>query len=472
MKHTMKTSLASLRRGLALFSTLAAMLCVANGCSKGEKEKEPVVSVQTTPAQRAPIARVINSQAVVFPHEQATVAPKITSPIRKFYVQRGARVKRGQLLAELENKDLSAAAESSKGDFEQADANYVTTVGASLPQQIQKAELDAVAAKSNFEAQQKVYESRKQLFQQGAISRKDMDAAEVTFLQARSQNEQAQRQLADLQRVGKEQTLKSAQGSRMSAEARMRGAEAMLSYSRITSPIDGVVTDRPLYEGDLATANQPILTVMNTSRLIAKAHIAQSEAALLKAGNPAQLKLPGVDEPVKGRVSLVSPALDPGSTTIEVWVEASKPDPALRPGMTVEVSMTAKTVKDALVVPTSAVFKNAEGADYVLLAGSDEKAHQKTVQLGIRNPDVTQIASGINTGDPVITTGGYAVPDGTQIKIEKPGAGDKEAADKDEKDSGKGEKDDKADAPNNSVNSAKAAEKAVPAKKTPVKGKE
>jgi len=138
----------------------------------------------------------------------------------------------------------------------------------------------------------------------------------------------------------------------------------------------------------------------------------------------------------------------------------------------VEVSMTAKTVKDALVVPTSAVFKNAEGADYVLLAGSDEKAHQKTVQLGIRNPDVTQIASGINTGDPVITTGGYAVPDGTQIKIEKPGAGDKEAADKDEKDSGKGEKDDKADAPNNSVNSAKAAEKAVPAKKTPVKGKE
>jgi multidrug efflux pump subunit AcrA (membrane-fusion protein) len=463
------TTLASRRRATAFFTTIAAILCMATGCSKAEKEKEPVVSVQATPAQRAAISQVISAEAVVYPVEQATVAPKITSTIRKFYVQRGARIKKGQLLAELENKDLSAAAESSKGDFEQADANYATTVGSSLPQQIQKAELDAVAAKSNFDAQQKVYESRKELFQQGAIPRKDLDSAQVAFLQARSQNEQAQKQLADLQRIGKQQTLKSAQGSLASAEGRMRGAEALLSYSRITSPIDGVVTDRPLYEGDVATANQPLLTVMNTSRLIAKAHIAQSEAAVLKVGNSAELKIHGLDKPIKGRVSLVSPALDPGSTTIEVWVEASKPDPALKPGMTVELSMTAKTVKDALVVPTAAVFKSSDGADYVLLAGSDEKAHQKTVQVGIHNSDLTQIASGINPGDPVITTGGYAVPDGTQIKIEKPGADEKEAAGKDEKDTGKGETADKAD---DAKKPGKSKEQAGPAKKAPMKGKD
>jgi multidrug efflux pump subunit AcrA (membrane-fusion protein) len=444
MNPTMIPAFVSRLSSIALSFAIAAILFAGSGCGKDEKEKEPIVAVQTTLAKRAPISQTVSAEAVVFPLEQATVAPKITSTIRKFYVQRGARVKKGQLLVELENKDLSAAAESSKGDFQQADANYLTTIGASLPQQIQKAELDAVAAKSAFDAQQKVYESRKELFQQGAIPRKDLDSAEVAFLQARSQNEQAQKQLADLQRVGKEQTLKSAQGSRASAEGKMKGAEAQLSYSRISSPIDGVVTDRPLYEGDLATANQPILTVMNTSRLIAKAHIAQSEAAVLKVGNPAELKIAGLDEPLKGRVSLVSPALDPGSTTIEVWVEAAKASPALRPGMTVEVSMIAKTEKDALVVPTAAVFKNAEGADYVLLAGSDEKAHQKTVQLGIRNSELTQIASGVSPGDPVITKGGYAVPDGTQIKIEKPSADEKEAADKDEKDAGKGETADKA----------------------------
>jgi HlyD family secretion protein len=464
-----KTGRQETRNSIFVMAGAATALLLLAGCGNAEKEKEPAVAVQTTPAERRPISQIISAEAVVYPLEQATIAPKITSTIKKFYVQRGSRVKKGQPLAALENSDLSAAAESSKGEFEQAEANYATTVGASLPQQIQKAELDAIAAKSAFDAQQKVYDSRKELFQQGAIPRRDLDSAEVAFLQARSQNEQAQKQLADLQRLGREQALKAAQGSRLLAEGHLRGAEAQLSYSRINSPIDGVVTDRPLYEGDLATANQPLLTVMNTSRLIAKAHIAQSEAAVLKVGNPAQLKLAGLDDPIKGRVSLVSPALDPGSTTIEVWVEAAKPDPALKPGMTVEVSMNAKTVKDAIVVPSGAVFKNSEGADYVLLAGSDEKAHQRPIRLGIHNAELTEIASGINPGDPVITTGGYAVPDGTQIKIEKPGADEKEVVDKDEKGAEKGQQDDNA---KKADKADKADKKAGLRTKPAAKGKE
>jgi multidrug efflux pump subunit AcrA (membrane-fusion protein) len=435
-----------------LLAALAAVLLFAAGCGKQEKEKEPVVSVQTTRAQRAAISQSVSTEAVVFPLEQATVAPKITSTVKRFLVQRGARVKKGQLLAELENADLSATAEASKGDYDLAEANYAMTVGAGLPQQIQKAELDAVSAKAAFEAQQKIYESRKALLQQGAIPRRDFEAAEVTLAQARSQNEQAQKQLADLQRLGKEQELKSARGSKESAEGKYRNAAALLSYSLIKSPIDGVVTDRPLYEGDLATANQPILTVMNLSRLIGKAHIPQAEAAQLKVGNPAEITTAGVDEPVKARVSLVSPALDPGSTTVEVWVEARKPDPALRPGMTVAVSMTAKTATEAIVVPAGAVFRSEDVGDYVLVAGSDGKAHQKKVQVGIRNKDSAQIVSGINAGDPVITAGGYGVPDGTQIKIEVPekdqsagggddeqdkkGAGDEKSAKKDGKTGG------------------------------------
>jgi HlyD family secretion protein len=446
-------------------AVLAGLLCLCGGCGEKEKEKEPIVSVQTTPAQRAPIAQIVSVDAVVFPLEQATVAPKITSTVKKFYVQRGTKVKKGQLVAELENADLSASAESSKGDYEQAEANYVMTVGAGLPQQIQKAELDAAAAKSAFDAQQKIYESRKELLQQGAIPRRDLDAAEVALAQARSQNEQAQKQLADLQRLGKEQLLKSAQGTKESFEGKYRGAAAQLSYSLIKSPIDGVITDRPLYEGDLATANQPLLTVMNLSRLIAKAHIPQVEAAQLKVGNAAEIKVAGLDEPMKARVTLVSPALDPGSTTIEVWVEARKPDPALRPGMTVPVSMTAKTAKEAIVVPAGAVFRSEEAGDYVLVAGSDEKAHQKKVQIGIRNGDSAQVVSGINEGDPVITSGGYAVPDGTKIKIEKPD--EKESADK-----GGKEEDKKGAADADDEKSPKKDTKASEAAKPASKGKE
>ena len=434
------------KRGRLLVAMLVVALAVV-GCSKAEKEKEPVVAVQVTPAQRASIAHVVTGEAVVFPLEQATVAPKITSTVKKFFVQRGTRVKKGQELAELENADLAAAAESSQGDYKIAESNYVMTVGAGLPQQIQKAELDAAAAKAGFEAQQRIYESRKVLLQQGAIPRRDLETAEVALAQARSQNEQAQKQLADLQRLGKDQQLKSAQGSKESAEGKYRSASAQLSYSLIKSPIDGVITDRPLYEGDLATANQPLLTVMNLSRLIGKAHIPQTEAVQLKVGNAVEITIVGVDEPIKGRVSLVSPALDPGSTTVEVWVEARKPDPAMRPGMTVPVSMTAKAAKDAIVAPATAVFHSEEAGDYVMLAGSDGKAHLTKVQTGIRNKDSVQIVSGIKEGDPVITSGAYALPDGTKIETEKPGADEKESADKkgddDEKKGTKG--DDKSD---------------------------
>jgi HlyD family secretion protein len=444
MKSKIMNHCRTCRFSLLIACIAPAMIIVLGGCSTAEKEKEPVAAVQTTPAQKGPIAQVVSAEAVVFPLQQAIVASKITSTVREFYVQRGSRVHKDQLLVKLENADLSAAAQASKGDYDLADATYVMAVNAGLPQQIQKAELDATAAKAAFDAQQKVYDSRKELFQQGAIPRRDLDSAEVALAQARSQNEQAQKQVADLHRVGKEQGLKAALGSKESAEGHYRAAAAQLSYSEIRSPIDGVVTDRPLYVGDIATANQPILTVMNTSKLIAKAHIPQSESAVLKVGNAAELKVSGLDEPVKGRVSLVSPALDPGSTTVEVWVETRKPDPALKPGMTVEISMVARTAKDALVVPANAVFKNSEGADYVLLAGSDEKAHQKTVQVGIRGADLAQVLSGINVGDPVITTGGYAVPDGTQIKVgepEKAGADKADKADKDDKDAADDKKD-------------------------------
>lgn len=436
------------RRRRAWLPVIIATLVVSAGCSKQEAEKEPVVTVETTPAQRATISQTISTEAVIYPLEQATISPKITAPITEFKVQRGSHVRKGQLLAVLENKDLTGQAKATQGSFEQADAGFKTSVDATIPQQVQKAHVDVEAAKAAYEAQLRAYNSRKELFDQGALPQRDLDSAAVALAQARGANEVAQKQLADLQRLGTEQAIKSAHGSRLSAEGTMLTAEAQLSYSMIRSPIDGVVTDRPLYAGDLATANQPILTVMNLSRLIAKSHIPQAEAATLKVGDAAQLKVAGLDEPVNSKVTLVSPALDPGSTTIEVWVEAAKPNPALKPGMTVQLAIISKTVKDAIVVPANAVFKNPEGeASYVVLAGADQKAHWQTVELGVRSADNVQVVKGLNAGAPVITSGGYGLPDNTKIKIEAPeeqakGDGKADKAGDSSKSGGK-EKDDK-----------------------------
>ena len=405
-------------RPWAAAALVLASTALLYACGGGEKEPEPIVTVQVTPAKRGTVEQTVSAEAVVSPLHQAVITPKITSTISKFYVQRGSRVKQGQILAILENADLRGAAEQSKGEFEQAEAGYATTTGASLPEQIQKAELEAAAAKAAYDAQKKVYDARKDLFDQGAIPRRDLDSAEVALAQARSQNEQAQKQLVDLQKLGKEQTLKSATGQLSAAKGKYLNAKAQLSYSEIRSPIDGVVTDRPLFQGELATANQPLLTVMDTSKLIAKAHIAQDEAVELKVGDAAELSFEGLNDPIKGRVMLISPALDPGSTTIEVWIEAIKPGPAVKPGMNVSIEAVAKSVTNALVVPASAVYKNPETGDYVLLAGSDGKAHLVKVQVGIRSKELAEIQSGLKEGDSVITVGGYALPDGTKIKIE------------------------------------------------------
>jgi RND family efflux transporter MFP subunit len=222
--------------------------------------------------------------------------------------------------------------------------------------------------------------------------------------------------------IGKAQELKGAAGQLESAKGKYLGAEAQLSYSEIRSPINGVVTDRPLYPGEMSAAGTPIVTVMDVSSVIAKAHIPQADAALLKVGDKGTVTVPGFDQPVEGKVTVVSPALDPNSTTIEIWLEAKNPKQQLKPGTSVQLSLTAKTVKDALVVPAAAVITAADGTTAVMVAGSDGKAHQKTVKLGIHQDDDVQILEGVNEGDKVVATGAYGLPDNTKIKIEAPPA--------------------------------------------------
>jgi multidrug efflux pump subunit AcrA (membrane-fusion protein) len=407
------------QRLLRAVSILLPLFCLSS-CSKKDEEVTPEVSVQVVPAKVGEISQIVTAEAVVFPLQQAVVTPKITSTIKSFQVQRGARVRKGQILAVLENADLSATEIQSKGEFEQAEASYVISTAAGVPEQIQKAELDAASAKSAQDAQQKIYDSRKELFEQGALPRRDLDAAQVALVQARSQYQQAQKTLDDLHRVGKQQALKTAGGQLSAAKGKLLSAEAQLSYSEIRSPIDGVVTDRPLFPGELASANQPLLTVMNTSRLVAKSHVPQSQAVTLKVGDPATIQIAGVEEPVPAKVSLVSPALDPGSTTIEVWVETSKSPAELRPGMTVQVSITAATAKNAILVPKNSLFESPESGSFVLLAGKDGLAHQTPVLLGLRGTTDTQIAKGVSAGDSVIVSGAYGLPDKTKIKIEAP----------------------------------------------------
>src|ERR1700757_3573625 len=115
----------------AVATLLTGGLLFAVGCSKEPGEKEPTVTVQVVAAEKATLQQTITAQAVLFPLQQAAITPKISAPVRKFYVNRGGKVHQGQLLAVLENRDLAASSEENKGALEQAQAAYATTTGAS-----------------------------------------------------------------------------------------------------------------------------------------------------------------------------------------------------------------------------------------------------------------------------------------------------------------------------------------------------
>lgn len=415
-RPTMLSSPCALSSRIATSLAIAAIYVCA-GCSGNSSQPAPAVSVQAATVESKTIRDIVSTEAVLYPKNEWSIVPKISAPVQKFYVNRGSRVHAGQLVAQLEDKDLQADAEQAKGAFEQAQAAYDTSTQMNVPADVQSAELTVKQTKQAMEAAHAVYESRLKLYQQGAIARNLLNDSHVTYIQASNQYQIAETHLKGLQKVGQSAALNSAKGQLASAKGAYEAALANLQYARITSPISGFVTDRPLYEGQMATAGQPLMTVMDLSSVTGRAYVSPQQAALLHVGDPATLA-PGqgvADAPAK--VSVVSPALDPNSTTVQIWVEAPNPGRELKPGSTVNLQIVAKTIKNAVVVPAEAVLTAEDGTTSVMVIGKDQVAHQTPVKTGIHEGSEVQVVSGLAPGEQVVTQGAYGLPDGTKVAI-------------------------------------------------------
>jgi HlyD family secretion protein len=405
---------------LAAIATAAlALAALLTSCSKAGSDETPKaeVSVRAAPVTRQGITQHIGAEAVLSPIAEAAIAPKITAPVKKFYVQRGAKVHAGELLATLENADLQAAVTDNQGSLDAQRANYQSTVKAQVPEEYQRAELDLQQAAANLTLNQSIVNSRTKLFSEGAIPGRDLDTAEAALVAAKAAYGAASKHLAAMKQVSRAAALEQAKGQLESARGKYQGAEAQLSYSEIRTPIAGVVTDRPLFAGETAPAGAALVTVMDTSVLLAKLHLPQPQAQMLKVGDPAAVTIPGVEAPVAGKITLISPALDPGSTTVEVWVRIENPSGGYRPGTAVHVEVAGQRVPRALAVPSAAIIVTNSGQKAVMVIGGDGAAHQTVVTTGIVDGGETQILSGLSAGQQVVTEGAFALDDGTQVKV-------------------------------------------------------
>ncbi|MGC1187463.1 MAG: efflux RND transporter periplasmic adaptor subunit [Candidatus Acidiferrales bacterium] len=393
-----------------LLAVVAAGAILTACSSQQVSEQPPTVTVQVATAQLRSIQQIVTSDATLYPRNQAAVVPQITAPIKKFYVDRGSHVHAGELLAELESQTQQGAYAENRGGYQQAQADYDTA--------LQNARQQLMLAKQQLDAAQNLYNNRENLLQQGAVSKKDVEDARIALTQAQNQYDLAQKQF----------DVKAAQGQLNAAKGRVVSAQAELNYTRITSPISGVITDRPYYVGETVSSGQPILTVMDLSEIIARAYVPEDLAASLKVGDPATIETAGLNKLLNGKVTLVSPALDPNTTNLEVWVAAPNPGEKLKPGTGVRVTIVAQTVPQAMVVPVDALLTASDGSTSVMVLTADSKARQENVTVGIRSGDDAQVTNGLKAGDRVVTTGAYelstedpAVLAKTMLQIASPG---------------------------------------------------
>ena len=396
---------------------VAAAGVFASGCAKKPAEEaEAPAPVQVTGVTQQPIRRIVAGDGVLFPLGQSGVMPNISKPVTKFYVNRGDHVKEGQLVATLENRDLKAAVENAKAQVSQATINEHSTSLATVPEAVVKAQTDVESDKETLDAAKKLLDSQQKLFEQGALAGRRVDEARVAYTTAKAALESASEHLRALNSVGKGDQIASAQAQLQSAKAQLAAAEAQLSYSEIRSPRAGVVSDRPLYEGEMAVPGTPMLTVMDTSKVVARVNVPQNQVGSLKVGQTAEIVPADGGDATEGHVTVVSPATDLASTTAQIWVEIANPGEKLKPGASVHARIVTELVKNATTVPATAILPGEEGGTAVLVIDSDSIAHRHVVQIGIREGDKVQILNGARPGDEVVVVGGLGVDDKQKVK--------------------------------------------------------
>ncbi|MDT7809279.1 MAG: hypothetical protein QOJ70_3092 [Acidobacteriota bacterium] len=435
------------RRRRTIIITVAAVAIVAivavvliwrsrNKTATTAEETVPVVSVRVAKAEKQPIASQVSALGTIFPRDTAQVSPKVGAQIKQMPLWKNRVVHAGDVIAVLESSDLSAQRNEAAAALGEARAGAQSVTTGTIPQnnaQDQKALRDARAAVDNA---RRTYERRQALYQQGGISKKDLEASQLDLTKAES----------DLRLAEATVTLRTGSlnpNDRAQAAARVNQAEqhlgtldAQLGYATVRAPISGVVIDQALYEGSFAASGSPLVTIADITQVIVKAPFSDTTASQLKIGDAATVvptDTPG--EQMTGQVTLISRSVDLTSRTVEVWVTLGNGAGRLRVNGAAQVTVAANAKADTVVVPSAAVTLDASNADEgtVMVVDDASIAHETKVTVGIRTGDKMEITAGLRGGETIVVEGNYALPDGTKVEVsaaveeDKGDGGDKQA---------------------------------------------
>src|SRR5215471_16699530 len=360
--------------------------------SKGESEAEvtPVVSVKVAKAEKGSIAAQVVAVGTIWPREKADVAAKISAQIKKMALLKNKVVRAGEVIAELESRDLQAQRAEALAAVNEARANERSLVTGTIPKtnaEDQKALNDARAKVNNA---RRLYDRRRELYSQGGISQKDLESAQLDLTTAEDELRLEEQTVSLRGRSLNPNDRALAAAKTAEAQQHLATLDAQLSYATIRAPITGIVTDQYQYEGEFASAGGKLVTIADTSTVIVKAPFADTVAAQLKVGDTVSvLPTDSSAEEMHGQVTLLSRSTDPTSRAVEVWVTLANEGGHLRANGAAQVTVFANSKDDAIVVPASAVTLEASNGDEgtVMVVDAQNIAHEKKVKVGVRTKD-------------------------------------------------------------------------------------
>lgn len=386
-------------------------------------EANVVVSVGVAKVERKTIAGEVSAVGTIASVRQAVVSSNASGQIKGLRRLQNEFVRRGELLATIDTRDIQAQKNEAEAVLREARLNVQTLSKSTIPQADIQANRDLQDAQAAVDNAKNLYDRRKVLYDKGGIALKDVETAQLALTQAEDNLKFLQNSKNLRSKTSNSLDLQTAQSRVSQAEQRINTLQTQINLAEIRSPISGIVVEQTQFDGEYATAGGKILTVEDLSEVIVKTQFADTVIVELKVGDAVAVYPDDLsdNERMSGKVSLISRSTDPLNRATEVWVNLGNGAGRLRAGGAANVIVSKNEQFDALVVPNSAVTLETSNAatGVVMVVGKDNIARETKIEIGIRTKDETQIVSGLNEGDAVIIDGNYALPDGTKVEIKK-----------------------------------------------------
>jgi HlyD family secretion protein len=415
--------------GIAIVALLS-MTVLAYRLFSGDAAEVEVVRAAAESSDAAGV--VLSATGYIIPHHKINVNSKVTGRVAWIGVEKGDKVKEGQVLVRLEDDEFRAQYNQAKGATEAAQAYLDELEHGSRPEEIQQAQHNLDEIQATLADDKSTLDRTHELFGQGVVSRQSLDDATAKYL-ADQQRSNSLLRAFQLVKIGpRTEEIARARGNLGQSEGQEAYAKSQLDATLIRAPVSGTILERTAEKGELVTAQfasgaeggpqGEVVALADLDDIQADLDIAQDDFAKLSPRQKAIITVDAFpDRKYDGVIAEMSPEANRQKATVEVKVEILKPDSYLRPEMNTTVKFladetpkTTSTEPKGVFVPATAVH-DQEGKKVVFIA-FDGKAVRRPVAV-VSQRSGGFLVSGLVGGENVITTAPPSLKDGDKIKI-------------------------------------------------------